>query len=1445
MSRESSKKHIRHPLRKRILAFFLKALLVLLLLEFLFYFGSNLFLSRYAQRKINEATHDVYVVDFNRFNFSLLRRGFFLDGLVLQPVNSDLRNEDQVLFDIKLDQVGFSRLWYDFFEREFTIGKIYLDNPNIQMSLGSDSAADITKSTKNKDVSQVKLLEQEIRKSIQQMNLGAFRIGEIEIKHANVLFFNFLSKSNLNAEKTSLLVKNIDLTTKGEWTTPFNAEGFEFELEGVDFALPDEVHTLQAKKVFISSLDNLINISAFSIRPDLTKSGKSYYTVDLEKLLLGNVDLNKAFMTSELEVDELILNEPFFKVANNPDSQSDSLATGNLNEFIQGILKSVDIKELSINEGKFVKSQIGDTLKNRIELDRFNFKMIKFYLGEDSLRQENQFFYGEDASMDIEGGSLYLGDEIHLIKGEKIFVSSFKDELTIRNLSVFPREEAIKSKSPENLIRISLPEFSLEDIDLKKLYNEGVFNVSNLLIDRPNVEIVDLEYSEKKSEEVSTNELISGFLSQATIRSLEVREGTVQFTDARGNRSNDVGFDRFSFFLDDLTIQADPSLPIQDQFYAEEIALELYNYRLKIKDNLHVIRADKLMVDSRRSLLEVQNLSIKPESKEQIQTLLDTYGKTSAVDFTVPLFRAQGLDVKAALTEQKLKVSLIDMPNPEFLIDTYKSKVKDKNEESLQSTADVKSLLLDYFTSISIDSLDLREAKIKYQSLVENKRSKFEENNFSLKLKNFFLNPTDSSFSGQTLFSEEIDLTFNNYSFSIAGGKYLAETDLLNYNSKEKIIRLGGLILQPGEETDSRLNLGLNFPQVILKGVDIEEFIFDNVLDLQMLEIDRGLVEIGIDQKVSLGPNSGRQRNVQNALQLLKIDSIQAKNSELQVSYLGENDSRQSIKTGFDFLIKDFFMDTLLVDRSDLSSLFSTLNLDLKDFVFALPDSVHTISFSNVGLGDQREEVLFSNLRITPKDHFGKSGSPVIDAKIDQLSIRNNGLTDILDSKVVDLSAITLINPQVDLYLDTQKSAGPGKEKTIAESKMVESILLGDLRLKNGRVQVHRKGLGPDPRLNFPEFNFLVEDLGIDLMNQEQKLDLKELVTKNISFEIKGYQVDTPDSNYRVSFESIGYTDGDLELQGIYFRPILGNYALLRSLSYQTDAVTAKVNSIRLEDLDPAEYMQNQKLKANNLIVSGADLDLFRDKRIPGDINLYKPMPQYLMSHARVSADIFSVRVRDSRVRYYEFAPKGNMPGMVSFDRVQMDLAPFYLRKEGEVYPLDKARIGIQAHIMDQSEVDLSAELYFGEDYPMEVKVKMNDFSFSEADDFLSKTLFVKAIDGTVTDGEWNFRLNDDFAKGRMNFGYTSLKIQFLDSLTLERGLGKLKIYTFGANLLAKNNNPRGGKGKIVSRRIFLERDKSKFVFSAWWKATFSGLRGTFGLGRAKIPKDLRKEEEE
>ncbi|MFN3999122.1 hypothetical protein [Algoriphagus sp.] len=1443
MESEKREKNTTRPFRKKIIRWGMLGILSLLFLEFVIYFGSNLFLTKFAQRKINEATGNVYEIDFNRINLSLLRRGFFMDGIVMRPINPDTRKEGQALFDMKLDQVAFTGLWYSFRKKNFTIGKIYIDNPNIILDLppsmeDQENNQDEIIPINRERVSPIKVLEDEIKKTVRQINLTGLIIKEVEIDHANFFFFNFLSQDALRAENTSLIVRNLDFTTQKEWTTPFNAEGFEFELDKVTFPLPDGVHRIQADRVFITSLDNLIDIEKFLLTPDKSQESKAYYEVGLERLRVGNVDLNKAFMTSVLNIDEMILNEPNFKVASNPRVESDSAASGDLNDFIKGSLESVTIKELSINRGKFVKSELDDTLKNRIELDELDFKMVQFYLGQDSLKRGNQFFYGKDAAMDIKGSRVYLGDQIHILQGKEVSVSSFKNELIVRNLSIQPRKDLLVNQNPEKLFKVDLTEFSIEDVDLKRLYNDAILVADQILIYQPKVEYSELlQSSETQGKQVQLEEIIAEFLGEANIRNFEVKDGVIQFKDERGERSNNIGFEKFSFRLEDVELYAAPELPLIEKLKIGEIYLSLDQYRLKLRDNLHTILADKLIVDSKRRLLEVTNFTIRPENQAQIQTALDAYGKTAAIDFFVPVFRAEGIDVKSALYDGKLFVRQIFLPGPIFTISNYREKAR--SIETPESTDEVKNLLLGYFSIIQIDSLSLDNAQIKYQSLVENKRSIFEEDNFTLNLKNFILDQEAVIHEDKTMFSDEIDLVFNNYSFSLAGGKYEVSTDKLQYNSKTKSIEIKDLELAPNDELAGRIQLGMQFPRVSFRGVDIEEFFFDNILDLDRLEIDQGNIEIGIDRKVASKLPSNRLINTKKrTLDKVLIDTIQSKNSTVSINYQVDNSVLNSITTEFELMVKDFKLDSALTARKNVGDMYKEFTLSLSDFKFALPDSVHTLGFSEVNIGTHRDEISFSDFYLTPKDQFGKPGNPVLDAKIDQLILTNNRLAEIQETGIFDLREIRMINPKVNLYLDTVKVK---KEYTSVREKsstaLIQSILLGDFHLENGELTIHKKGKGPIPRLDFQGLALDVEGVNIDVLNPNQTLDLKKLVEANSKFSLEKYSIFTPDSLYKVDVGRVDYLDKNLVLSDIYYRPVDGNYALLRKLPYQADAITARVDAIRLKNIDLQSYLESNSIKAQELIIDRPIVDLMRDKRYPFDSAGRKPMPQLLMETAGIESDLISLRIRDGLVRYYEFAEKGMMPGMISFHRINADMAPFYLRKTGQNYPVDRLRIGMEAYLMDTSKLNLNAMLYFKEKYPMDVEVKMGSFAFSEVNDFLSKTLFVKALDGTVSNGDWQFTLTEDDAIGDMKFAYTDLKIQFLDSMTLGQGLGRLRLYTFGANFLARNNNPRKLSSTVVSRRIYDERDKSRSVFSAWWRATLSGLRGTLGFGKAAVPK--------
>jgi hypothetical protein len=1450
----SDQKHIKkpsHPIRKKIIKWVMIGFLFLLFLEFIVYFGSNLFLSSWARNKINDATENVYNIEFNRLNFSLFRRGIFLDGIIMKPVSGVIAKPDQTLFDFTLDELAFKGLWYSFSDNIFYIGKLEFDNPNINMDLPENSQDQTLKkdSVNTKGESPINKLEAEVKKSISGMKLNGLVIRSLEINHADLFFLNFLSENALKAQNTKLFVKDINLTTNEVWETPFNAKGFEFDLEDVSFSLPDNVHSITAEKVFVSSLENQIDLLNFALVPDKSKESKAYYSINLDQLRVGNVDLNEAFMTSKVLIDEIVLDDPHFKVEKLAKTEKDSTGTSNLNDLIEGLLESVSIKELSVNRGKFVTSNAIDTLRNRIEIGEVGFKMIMFYLGNDESKKVNQFFYGEDASMEIKEASLYLADETHIIKGEKISVSSFKDEIEIENFSFQPREGVLDEKDPDQIIKISLPKLALTQANLKLLYNEGKFEMDEMRLNSPKVEIIELKKKENDSgQKVSVKDLLDGYLSYINIGKFVLEDGEVQFKNEAGERSDDIGFERFSLELDEVNIQPNSTRLFNGILFAEDMVLSLDKYRLKLRDNLHEFTADNVTVDSKNSLLAISGLRIRPNDPGKAQQVLDTYGNSVIFDFQIPEFRAEGIDVRAAFHEERLEIQQILIPNPELSMIRYKKTQNPKGGTSIDSDSEIGDLITSYFKKIEIDSLSFSQGKIKYENYSGQKDITFQEENLSLKLKGFYVDETGIVTEGKTFFSEEIDLRLENYAFNLAGDNYIASTSGLNYNSLEQTIIIENLELVPGPDLENKIALSLDLPQVAFKGVDIESFLFENKLELNKLKVTGGKINVEIDRDYKKEESSQRtedkKRSLPKSVELVKIDSIEAVGSTLGINFRSGTNEAQSIQTNFDLGIHGFNFDSTTNTKEDLSGLFSEINLSLQDFSFALPDSLHTIMFSSVNVDNTVDATIFSDFQVVPKSTNIAPGSPIIAAKIESLSIQNNALKEIQETGVFNLEKITLTNPLIDVYLDsTEKKKTVKKVDSNNKEGLIQSILLQDILIQNGRFTLHNKETGPIDRLAFEGINFESKDLNFDLIGRDQKLSPQFLLEKDLSLSLSNYNFLTEDSLNKIEIGKISFLEDDLIIENVSFGPTIGRYNYLNKQIYQADAIDAIVKKVTLQDIDFNQYFLDKKIIAHGLIIDSLELGIFRDKRLPLKEGVYKPMPQALMRRSSFDLMIDSVLINDGKIRYEEFGPKSMLPGEVYFEQLNVKMAPFLLTKEGEEFPLKSTQLSATSKFMGEGDIKLNAKLFYEDPYPMEVDIEMGEFDLTSINNMVTRGVFVKILDGKVTDGQWNFKVNDDVARGKMNFHYEDLKIEFLDSLTLEKGKGKLNMMTFLANTIVKNDNPRKFFNNRVKSRIYFERDKSKFIFGGWWRATFSGLKGSLGLGQPKEPK--RKDEED
>ncbi|MFC3416745.1 hypothetical protein [Algoriphagus hitonicola] len=1449
MIRRIKEKLSKHPLRKKFVRIFTIIFLGVLFLEFLIYFGSNFFLVNWTRDKINEATGGVYQVDFNRLNFSLLRRGVFLNGIVMKPIEGNRVSSEQVVFDFTLDEIAVLDIWYDWSEKVFRVGKIELDNPDLGLILPNRDKEAADSSSGFVKRSPVKELEEEIQKSIQRIPFGGLFIEAIEINHADLFFLNFLSQKSLKAQNTKVMIEDVDWTTGTDWDTPFNAKGFEFDLEQVEFPLSDEVHVIFADKVLVSSLENLIDIQRFRLSPNREIPSRAYYDLKLDELNVNNFDLNQAFLTSEVEIEEIVLNDPEFQMTHFPRElvEEEVKGEGDLNSLIDGILKSFSIREFSVNNGKFFSLDPEDSLRSRIEIEDVDFKMADFYLGWDAAKRENQFFYGKDAAMELEDFTLNLTDGVHVIHGDKVSISSFLDQIEVEGFEISPLLGQ-EDSTVRQVIRLSLPKLQLDEANLKKLYNEAILDVDLLEMNQPQVEFIDRVAQRDSTRRFSAQKLLQGYLDEVNIGLLSINEGTMQFQNESGDRSDNVNFEKFSLQLEDVFIKPESSASMRDLLLAEELVLSLDQYQLKLRDNLHLFTADRILIDSKRRLVEVSNFSLKPEKPDQIQQLLDTYGKSATIDLTVPVFQLQGIDVRAALLDEELLIDYILVSQPHLIYNQLRKRNSGGNREFSASSQEIQDLLSDYFKVVSIDSVGFFQGKMDFTDITGRQEVSFSEEDLSLVVRDFYYAPGQELDIDRSFFSDEIILNLAGYSFSLAKGDYDVSTGNVQYNTKTQAITIDSLVLNPGPQLESKLALSLVLPKLTLEGLDLEDFLYENRLDLSKLSVEGSQINLDIEPEfVRKEERSNRNSGAfSRSIDFLRIQEILAKESDLRLTFQIANQEVESIQATFDVSVSDFFLDEEMENELILAELFDEISLAVNDFSFALPDSLHQIRFSEVLINNKGDETVFLGLEIEPVDLENSEGV-LFSGKIDELGIRNNTLAEIQRTGRVNLESIRISGPDMRVYLDTastQNSSGQSGPRSKNEEAFVHTLMLQNLMITEGKIEFHQKGKGPIPRLGFQGIDLALNDLDFDLLNFSSGAQANFFLDEDLKLSVKDYELYSKDSMEIFRADKISFSERNLLLEGVAYKPAMGTYEYLRKKGYQTDAIRLDLERVSVESIDLEQMISGEGMQAKRVIASQMKLDVLRDKRIPLREGQVKPMPQEILQNLPFNLRVDSVFLHQGFVRYQEFVANSMSPGKVEFHDLEAVLTPFAISEPNREYPIDDSYVLASAKLMGTGELDLQVQMHFDDPYPMEVTAQLDTFNLQQINHILSRGAFLRINSGDVKKGDWSFRLDKEEAFGRMDFRYEGLNVSFLDSVSLTKGTGKLGRMTFLANTLIKNNNPRKFLGNVVRSDIYLKRDQSKFIFNAWWKATLTGLKGSVGLGQPQLPV-RRKDEEE
>lgn len=1439
----SSKKKLLLPSRlKKYLKIAGVFIFILLLLQTGIFFGSNFLLRGYIQEQVQNASGGKYTVNFDNFHISLFERGFYIDGFTLDPVDPNLFEKESLpYYRISTPEFSIKRIGFNFSDRILTVGEIRLQKPIVETRQSTEISENIP------EITPLRQLEIEVQRSLGE-NLKDIVIKEIFIDNADLLLVNFISQQSIQAEETNLYVRNLKLAQTAK-SLPFDADGFVFDLKNFEILLADSIHTVSATSVSISSLDRKITAQRVTIIPDLTEPSDTYYAIDLDNLELTDADIDRMFATSDVGIGALKLEGPTFTLYTDRTTASESETDTQLYNLIQDILSSISIKSLSVRSGNFLQRGITDLNKNRIEAEDIWFNMQQVYIGPDEMLRQNQFFYANNAELDISKVRLALSDGIHWVSGENVYISSISDKVSMEKIQLTGIYD--QDNIPDiTLFEIEIPYLNFNKANLRKIYNQNIVDIEEMTITSPNVILKDLQGNERKSGGNPLRDLTKDYLRGVYVKHLEITEGSLVLDNHIRVRQDSLSFGKINLVLENFKLDETIGSTETDKiFFADHLRLDIEDYALKLSDNLHLFSSDRILIDTKLELIDIEGFHLKPFVSSDIIGSLSGYDRTTMLDIEIPRFTAKGVNINKAYFEEELLVKHIDIPSPVIQWTKYIQKVD--QEEDIESSklerADILNLLTSYFNTVKVDSLTLEDGSFIYDNYANENFQSFAENDISISIKNFFLDENVNLLDSRTLFSEEVDVNLNNYVFNIADGKYTIVADRISFNTAKEEISTYNVRLRPQPDIDTKVSISATIPDMSITGVDLEAFLFENTLALNKLSLSEANVDLIIDREVG-NDNKGKStvrrtsRNLPKTIDIVRVDEINAENAKLNISFSEEGKNIELIKTGLNLSLFGFMLDSAKLAQGDIAAFFNNMAMDVDNFSLALRDSIHTVNFSNIELNTLGDEIIIENLNIIPQSLIGNKGVPIISASVPKVTILTESLKSFQRTGDVDISSMVFNSPDVTLYLDRNEVTSIVKTEEAEDKikqKIIEILNIESFEILGGQLSILEKN--SDESINsFSNISILLNDLNFNLTEQ-QTIDSKFLLNNDYQFELTDYEIKLPDSLNLVHIGKIIISEEQLVLHEFSYLPRYGKFEYSRRVGKSVDVANLHVKKIVLDGFDLKEFINNKKVFANSMQVFKPHAVIFKDKRMPMEEDVLKKMPQELLLEISSEVNIGEIEVIEGTVQYEEFPEKGMIPGVIEFGNLNATLNPFILAN-GD---MENHSVHVNGSLRLNGLAQLNVNMVFGFEapYPIHVEASIGEFELSLVNSILESNAFVTVESGIIRGGEWYFTADKKHAIGSMSLRYNDLKVRLLDERTLLNGKGRKKILTFVVNALAlRSNNPRKLFNRLITSTIYEQRDKSKFVFNYLWKATFSGLMGSSGISQPKIP---RKEEEE
>jgi len=1474
----------KEPLTKKKKRNWFKKSVIALIAFFIFfelflYFLATPVLKTYIQKKVQEKTKGLYYIDFDKIRFELTRRQIILDGFMLSPdtavynqlVKTD--NYQAAIYDISIKTIelqgtGFYQLLY---KQKLEVKEVLIIQPNISLKkLPSE------KHEKNKSRD---FIHQDLYPNINKY-LNTLQIDYINIEDGR--FRLRLSKDSLSrtshygAISMKLYDFYLDAQTYSKKDKLFYSNDIQIKIDNYRIRLSDGVHNFFAEDIYISTKENILKAKSVSIRPahDLRKFDETlkadYYYFYSPEISFHNFNIANLYFNKNIEIQNIIVDEPKIKLVDvqkkglkeaktiqeTEKEENKTEKNKDLYKLIKNSLNSVSIKTLDLRHAEFEFFHESHLNKPAYRIKDFNLSLLNFLLDAHSADDKSRILYSKNIRLNLKDFKAKIINKTHNLRAKSLSIHTDTKSLYIKDLNIHPVKNTgiLKQK-----MDIDIKDVKLSGTDFYRLMKRRELIIKKMILGYSNINIRTQKTEHQEKPENFIDKLTNAFLKSLKIYNIQLKNSDFNIVEYQqdsilGSYKGKINFDiRYLNFFSNRS-------ELKKMFSIYGFKISLSDYIQQFADQVHVLKAQNILISNTDSLIEMKQLEIYP--KVRSYSLLKNYKQADIIDLNIEKTALTGIDIQKIFLQKDLLIDKIIVEHPVFKAVHFPTIEKEIDtslvveiQETEQDTLFKDTVLIPetlngylskYFKNLQIKKLNIKKAGFSFSDAdsLDNQSIKA-SGRFSLNFTDFKYDYyVDTINFGKTETGDFV-MNVDDLFTKTSSKNYLLKIKTINISKNDSLFTAKILRWFPNNEVNDSL-FGKSIitaycPEIAFKGIDINRFSNTNIIHLGTMYV--------FDPSISLIKNKNYTKKLSDTLSAKKnlpfgkiiTDSIIISKGSLGILNNKEDVESKLLNTSFNVYLSKMEIDSSFVENpaDKLKDIATTLHL--QNFKYRDTSKNFTLDFNHFYLNSDKKIILFDNILYYSQE----KDSSVLEAMyIPAVKMTDFSYPDFLQKNLI-ADSLQLIEPYF-VFINKQKK----KAKKISPleinlyektKKVFKKIDLKTISIDNAALKVKNKG-----NINKPVDDYLyiygtISKLLIDSLHQNDKNKLFN--TDDISLSMHNYSFSVNKGFYNIDIGEIGFSTGQKRVyaKAVSMNPAHTREELAKKAKTEVKLLYVDVPEISFNNTDFKSLIAENKIIVGRVDLNHPKLHSFKNKHFPLDSTIKSALPLKDLQKIKTYIKIDTVNIHDFYVGIEILGENSTHTGYFDITGIE-GIATNITNDKALIDSGIVTKVKAQGMIMNEGFLKASfriplgnkdGEYYYG-----------GELSSIRADAFnplLENLFFVSIRDGVVDSLAFKISANDDYADGSMKFVYHNLKFDLhnkkkTDSLIVN----KRGFVSMLANSIIKNDNPKHKNGRIKSVRIYNERDIYRPIFHYWTITLLSGMKTTMGFKSKELKERLK-----